>query len=325
MNRTSVMGEHSKVHQLVKMPKGGQVEGVFQVRRKDMQAFREKPGRYLSLVLGDSTGEVEAKVWDNAEELAAAFERGDCLYVAGTVTEFGGRVQLNVDKLVRIPPEQVDPRSFLPVTGQNIAKMGKELRQLISGVQHPQLRALLESFLADPEWRKSFASAPAAKAHHQAYLGGLLEHTLQVVKVAHAMASVYPQVDVDLLTCGAILHDVGKVREFLYQTVIDYSDEGRLLGHIVVGVEMVNDRIRSIADFDPDLRLKILHMIVSHHGRYEWQSPKRPKFLEAMLLHYADMVDAEVDKFSQAQQSAEEEGERWTPWVKGLDRQLFVG
>ncbi|MCL5935636.1 MAG: HD domain-containing protein, partial [Firmicutes bacterium] len=182
-------------------------------------------------------------------------------------------------------------------------------------------------FFDDGEWLKGFCQAPAAKANHHAYLGGLLEHTLNLTRGALAAAKLYPRVDRDLLLAGAILHDIGKVEEYSRDRYIDFTDEGRLLGHIVMGVSEVDRRIRNLGGDNPfpeNLRIKILHIITSHHGLYEWQSPKRPKFMEAAVIHILDMLDTVVDAFSRAVDETSGESLSWSSWNRSLERYIFL-
>jgi len=273
-----------------------------QIREIRLLPFKEKPGFYLSLKLGDRTGELEAKVWDGAEGLAAAFKLGDVVEVEGQVSEYRGRTQLKVKKLTAGPEFKAE--YFLPVSPRNREKMAQELQNLILAVSEPNLQRLLATcFEGENIWDR-FCLAPAAKKNHQAYLGGLLEHTLNVARLAEALAERTPGADRDLTLTGAILHDLGKIREFAYDRLIDYTVEGRLLGHILLGSQMVQRVIDSLPEFPEGLAVKILHIIASHHGEYQWQSPKRPKFLEAFLIHQADLIDAETFKFQQVEGEA---------------------
>lgn len=298
------------------------VYNVFQVKRKELVPFKEKPGKFLSLLLGDKTGEIEAKVWDKAEEQASGFQLHDFVLVKGTVTTYNQKLQLTLETVKKINIKEKDLVHFLPTSPREEREMWEELQGKIRRVQNPHLQALIQALLADGELVKGLRRAPAAKAHHQAYLGGLLEHTLNVMELAQRIAATYPGVDSDLLLTGALCHDIGKIYEFRYDYVIDYTDAGRLLGHIVIGTGIVRDKIKTVPDFPEGLQLKLLHMIVSHHGKYEWQSPKRPKFVEAAILHQADYLDAEVDKFLRVK--AEQGTEDW-PYIRQLERYVFTG
>lgn len=309
---------------IAELAEGETVSALFQVRRKQLQNFKNKPGVYLSLSLGDRSGELPARVWEDGERLADEIQTGGIVHVEGEVTTFQGQLQLNVRKLAPVADTGLDPADFLPVTPRDRQEMLDEILAAVQAVTEPHCRALLDRFFGSPPFIKAFSNAPAAKKNHQPYLGGLLEHTLGVVRMARAVAAFHPDVDVDLLLTGALLHDVGKIREYTYDRLIDYSDAGRLLGHIVIGIETVNREIQSLPDFPPVLKLKLLHMLASHHGHYEWQSPKRPKFLEAAILHHLDLLDAEIDKFRRAAAQVPEDGE-WSPWIQELGRPVFTG
>lgn len=299
---------------------GQPVYNVFQIKRKELLPFKEKAGKFLSLSLGDKTGEIDAKLWDNAEEEAAGLNVADFVLVKGMVTTYNQRPQITLESVKKVSVKPSDLVYFLPTSPRDATEMWEELQQKIAGIANPHLQSLVRQIFGDETLAEQFRRAPAAKAHHQAYLGGLLEHTLNVVKLAEQIAAAYEGVDRDLLLTGALLHDIGKIYEYRYDVFIDYTDAGRLLGHIVIGAGLVQERLRDLPDFPETLKLKVLHMIVSHHGRYEWQSPKRPKFLEAAILHQADYLDAEVDKFLQARNNYPQDS--W-PYSRALERYIF--
>jgi len=299
---------------------GQPVYNVFQIRRKELLPFKEKAGKFLSLSLGDKTGEIDAKLWDNAEEEAAGLNVADFVLVKGMVTTYNQRPQITLESVKKVSVKPSDLVYFLPTSPRDATEMWEELQQKIAGIANPHLQSLVRQIFGDETLAEQFRRAPAAKAHHQAYLGGLLEHTLNVVKLAEQIAAAYEGVDRDLLLTGALLHDIGKIYEYRYDVFIDYTDAGRLLGHIVIGAGLVQERLRDLPDFPETLKLKVLHMIVSHHGRYEWQSPKRPKFLEAAILHQADYLDAEVDRFLQARNNYPQDS--W-PYSRALERYIF--
>lgn len=278
-----------------------EVMTTLMVKQKRLSSFKEKPGYFLTLVLGDATGEVETKLWDDAEAWYSRLKIGQVIRVKGMGTSYQGRVQIRVEEVELLEEGQYDLGDFLPRSPFDLASMEKCLEETIGSLGNPYLRELLARFFSDPEFRQAFFQAPAAKKHHQAYLSGLLEHTLNVVRITEALAQIYPQADRDLLVAGAILHDVGKIKEYCYSQAIDLTPEGRLIGHIVLGVEMLDERVAQVIGFPPELHLKLRHLIVSHHGEYEWQSPRRPMFLEAMLLHRADLIDADAFKFNSLQ------------------------
>ncbi|MEA3459118.1 MAG: HD domain-containing protein, partial [Chloroflexota bacterium] len=186
-------------------------------------------------------------------------------------------------------------------------------------------RSLLDKFFDDEEFVKKFCRAPCARRIHHAYLGGLLEHVTEVIVLCQAVLGLFPQIDRDLLLTGAILHDVGKIREFVYQTEIDYSDEGRLWGHMVIGDRLISERVAQIPDFPPELAMRLRHMVLSHHGRHEWGSPRRPKTLEACALHYIDNLDAQVNRFAQIIAARRDKTKPWTEYDTLLKRYLYAG
>lgn len=307
---------------LADLGEGQQVYNIFQVKKKELVPFKEKKGKFLSLVLGDKSGEMDAKVWDKGEELTQSFALYDFVVIKGIVTKYNQRLQITVESLKEIPVKDKDLFHFLPTSPRDPDEMWSEIEKEIETIKAPYLKNLVYVVFSDEKLKEKFCKAPAAKSHHQAYLGGLLEHTLNVAKIAKKIGENYQEVDVDLLLTGALFHDIGKTEEFSYDRVIDYNDAGRLLGHIVMGTNLIDQKIASLGEFPKTLRLKVLHMIVSHHGKYEWQSPKRPKFLEAAILHQADVLDAEVDKFIKVK--TEETEELW-PYIRNLDRYVFKG
>lgn len=296
---------------------GDDVKANLMVKQKSLHPYRDRPGQYLNLVLGNRWGEVSCKVWKGGEALYARYAPGDVVRVDGKVEDYNGQLQLRLRTIE--PAGGYDVTDFIPVSPRDRSEMLVELSSLVEGIGNPYLRGLLKQFTEDPGLAEAFSRAPAAKRHHQAYLGGLMEHTLNVAQLCKKMAEVYVnQVDADLLVAGALLHDIGKVKEFNYDRLIDYTDQGRLLGHIVLGAQMVAGKIDSLPEFPPELKLKVLHIIVSHHGEYEWQSPKRPKFLEALLVHRADLIDADAHKFAQVT------GEGMV-YSRELDRYVYLG
>ncbi|MDK2821644.1 MAG: 3-5 exoribonuclease [Clostridia bacterium] len=237
----------------------------------------------------------------------------------GRASIYKGRIQLILSNVELVEEDKINREDFLPITPKNREEMFTTIMNIIEGIKNPYLKQLLNSFFEDSTWVKYFNEAPAAKKNHQAYLGGLLEHTFNMIALVPSLCAIYPQVDQDLLYTGVILHDIAKIKEYEYEYKIDFTDAGRLLGHIVMGIQEVDQRITSIEGFPEKLRLKVLHMIASHHGQYEWQSPKRPKFLEACLLHHLDLIDTEVFIFNSISENTQE---AWS-WSNNLGRYIF--
>ncbi len=275
---------------------GQEVREVYLVSSKDMRTTKAgKP--FLRLKVSDRTGHVDCMVWENAEAIATGFEAGDLVLVKGRVTEYEGKPQLDAGSVTPAEPGAADPRDFLPSTYRDTEELLGFLRFHIDSVYDQHYSALLHAIFDDPVFLERFALAPAAKQFHHAYLGGLLEHTVSVAALCESLTQQYTRINRDLLTCAALLHDIGKVAELSYDRVIDYSDEGKLLGHVLLGVTMVHDKISEIHGFPADKAQLILHAIASHHGELEWGSPKRPKTLEALIIHHVDNLDAKVKGF----------------------------
>ena len=280
---------------------------------------------YMTLKLMDRTGEVEGRVWDNIDHFSSIFEKNDFILVNAKASVYMGKMQLIVQDLKKTAENLIDLGDFLPVSKRSTEEMRNELDGVLSALTNPHIEALLRVFFDDPEFFARYSKAPAAKAMHHAFLGGLLEHSLAVVALAGDVAVRYPQVDRDLLICGALLHDVGKVSELSYQRSFDYTDEGKLLGHIVIGVQMVEDRIRQLADFPTELSMLIKHLLLSHHGQYDFGSPKRPKFLEAVILNFIDDLDSKINGVqTHIDKEPDREG-NWTSYHRLYDRYFYKG
>ena len=298
------------------------VDAVFLVKEKIMaMAKNGKP--YLTLKLMDKTGEVDAKVWDNADEVGSLFDRNDFLAVRAKASVYLGKMQLILSELKKVPEESVQLADFLPETDRDINEMTGELKTLLASIRDPDLLRLLNSFFCDADLMAKFRVAPAAKGMHHVYLGGLLEHSLAVAKLVDAMAPLYQGLNRDLLIAGALLHDVGKVREMTYMRAFDYSDEGKLIGHITIGAEMLQERINALPNFPLELGLLLKHMILSHHGQYEYGSPKRPKTIEATILNYLDDLDSKINGIRTHIRKEPDNPSRWTSYHRLYDRYFF--
>jgi len=298
------------------------VGGAYLVKTK--ATGQTKQGRaFLTLTLADKTGRVEARVWDNVEGISALFKEGDIVEINGQANTYRNQVQIQIQELKRT--EGVfDPGVFLEATSRDTSQMLSELKGLAARIQNRHLRELVEAFLADHGFISRFKKAPAAKVFHHGYLGGLLEHTLSVSQLAIMTAEHYPDLDGDLLLAGAILHDIGKTEELSFERTIDYSDKGRLLGHIVLGVLMLEEKLTHTKDFPPELAMRLKHLILSHHGEFDFGSPKRPKFLEAFALHLIDDLDAKINGLGRLLKEDRQEGS-WTAFSTLFQRYLFKG
>ena len=311
----------------VKDLKPGQtVSGVrFSVRSKRLQEFRNKPGQYLALKLGDSTGEITARMWDNAEEAATGFEQGDVVAVSGRVEAYQDQAQLVLTSIVKCPAEQVKAEEFLPRSARDPDEMMATLLRACQSVKHTGLRKLLLSVFQDEQFAAAFMTCPGAKGVHHAYIGGLIEHTLNVATICDNICEIYPRLNRDMLIAGALLHDIGKVREYAYDCTIEITDEGGLVGHIVVGYHMVMARMEQIAELTAEERLRIAHLVVAHHGAAEFGAPRVPMTAEAIALHYGENLDAQVNAYFAAVDTDKGQRKGWTDWISRLDRYLFLG
>lgn len=296
---------------------------VFLVKEK-ITAMAKNGKPYLTIRLMDKSGDVDAKVWDNVDEVAGRFEKNDFLEVSAKASVYLGKMQLVISELRKMPEEDVELSDFLPETERDIKEMESELAALLETLSNSWLKSLLASFFCDPDIMGLYRVAPAAKGMHHVYLGGLLEHSLAVASLVDAVVPLYKGFNRDLLIAGALLHDVGKVREMKFYRSFDYSDEGKLIGHITIGVEMIHERICRIPDFPPELAMQLKHLILSHHGQYEYGSPKRPKTIEATVLNYLDDLDSKINGIrTHIKKEGEMQG-NWTAYHRLYDRYFYV-
>src|SRR5215467_10678449 len=250
---------------------------------------------YLALTLGDRCGQIEAKMWDNVEDALDAFEQEDFLKVKGLLNKYKNRFQLTIHKLRRLGDSEVDFADYLPKTTKNIDELWLILHQFVSTFRNPYLKALVQSLMSDPEIALRYRSAPAAKSLHHAYIGGLLDHVVSLFRSCDLMCRNYPQINRDLLLTGAFLHDIGKIYELTYMRSFSYTSRGQLLGHMVIELEMLQGKIAQIPCFPEEMKVLLEHLIISHHGQYEFGSPKLPMFPEALMLHYLDDLDSKME------------------------------
>jgi 3'-5' exoribonuclease len=292
------------------------------------KSLRDKKdgGKYLALVLTDRTGSMEARMWDNAAEASPEFEQGDVVKLKAQVCRYQERLQMKVERIRAALDGEYDPADFLPATTKDVDGLWAELNAYVDSFRDPHLKALLRAFLDDPEIASAFRQAPAAKAMHHAWLGGLLEHVVSLMGVCELAAKHYPEIHRELLLTGALLHDIGKLHELVWKKSFDYTIQGQLLGHITIGYGMIEKKLETLPDFPPRLRVLVEHMVLSHHGHYEFGSPKLPMIPEAILLHYLDDMDAKMQtvrsEFSRAA-TAGRDGAQMTEWVRALERPLL--
>ena len=300
------------------------IESPFLVRDKTLaMAKNGKP--YMTVKLVDRSGEIEGRIWDRVDEFDALFDRDDFIVVHGKASTYLNKKQLVVQNLRRIAEAEIDLADYMPVSPRSSEEMLAELQALVTSLRDPSLRALAESFFNDAELLRAFATAPAAKSMHHAYIGGLLEHSLAIAALVDSITPRYPTLNRDLLVLGALLHDIGKIGELSYVRSFDYTDEGKLIGHIVLGVEMIDERIRSLPDFPRETAMLVKHLILSHHGQYDYGSPKRPKTLEAIVLNFLDDLDSKINGVSAHIDREAESPSAWTSHHRLYDRYFYKG
>lgn len=296
-----------------------QVTATFLVLQKDVR--QKKTGEpFLSLVLGDKTGDVDAKMWDNVSEIVDTFEKDHFIKVKGVAQVYQNKLQVTIHKLMRLSDSDVDAGDFFPASERDPLDMFAELQEVIAGMTNPHLKGLLTAIFDDPEIARRYRTAPAAKAIHHAWLGGLIEHVLSLCKLCRLVAPHYKNVDADLVLTGVILHDLGKISELNYERGFSYSSDGQMLGHIIIGLRMVGDKLRDIPDFPARLRTLVEHMIVSHHGELEFGSPKVPLFPEALLLHHLDNLDSKMECMRVLIEKDKQVDGVWTTYSSALER-----
>jgi len=301
-----------------------QVESPFLVRDK-ITAMAKNGKPYLTLKLMDKSGELEGRVWDRVDELAARFERDDFVLVRGKASSYLGKMQLVVQELEKLDEQNVALGDFLPVAGESPDVLLKRLNELLGTLRNPYLSRLMQLFVTDAGFVQKYSTAPAAKSMHHVYLGGLLEHSLAIAALVDDVSARYPELDRDLLVVGALLHDVGKIEELTYRRSFDYSDEGKLLGHIMLGVEMLEERLRQLPEFPKPLAVHLKHLLLSHHGQYEYGSPKRPKTLEATVLNYLDDLDSKINGIRSHMERDSQTESHWTSYHRLYDRYFYKG
>jgi 3'-5' exoribonuclease len=287
---------------------GTTIDAIYLLSTKETRTTKAgKP--FFKLRLSDRTGSVDCMVWET-EVMDPAVQAGDLVSVGARVSEYQGRRQLEAVRIAPAPPGAADPRDFLPSTYRDLEELKGFLRFHIDSARDADFSALLTAVFGDAEFFEKFATAPAAKVYHHAYLGGLIEHTVAVTEMCDFVGQQYGRIDRDLLLAASLLHDVGKTLELSFETTIDFTDAGRFLGHVIQGVTFITERAAGLRSFPDEKLQQLLHCVVSHHGELEWGSPKRPKTIEALILHHVDNLDAKVKGFLEIV-----EGSREAPWT----------
>ncbi|MBN1829718.1 MAG: HD domain-containing protein [Deltaproteobacteria bacterium] len=287
-------------------------------------AFSQKGNPYLSLRLSDKTGSIDGRIWDRAQECSETFQKGNIVAVDARALKYKDVIQLSILDIVPLRDNEIDPMDYLPSSKEDASSMFKRLLAFIDSIDDPHLQALLQSIFRDETVASAFMRSPAAKGFHHSYIGGLLEHTLSMVILLDVVANHYKGVNRDLLLAGGILHDIGKIEELACKRMIDYTDVGRLIGHIVLAVEMIDKRIADIVDFPEKLAMELRHIILSHHGILEYGSPKRPKTVEALIVNFVDDMDAKVNAFQEFIKDSGDDS-NWTGFHRLLERFIYKG
>lgn len=301
---------------------GTKVEACFLLQ--NFQVRPKKDGTtFVTLVLRDATGKITGVMWDNFENLASGHIcENDFVEVTGEVLTYNGQLQFKVNKVVKVKDSEVDAAHFLPTSPVPVEEMEKTLAEVIESMTDPDLKALVKCIFGNPLFMDRFRRAPSAVSMHQAYIGGLFEHTLCVVKNALRIAENYPEANRSLLVAASLLHDIGKTMEFVFEKKIAYSDVGRLLGHISMGNAMIEVECSHLPGYPMTKKALLQHIILSHHGLLEYGSPKRPKTLEALIVHHADQLDAQLSNYLEYASAAQRTGTRWE-YSNMFDRYVF--
>jgi len=315
------------VSDLMGFDEGKLFDGFFLVLAKQQRTTKQNKA-YLNLMLGDKTGPIEARVWELTDpRITKDFNRGDMVKVRGSISRYEDRAQMKVDQLRKAQAGEADKLDMLPATSQDVGALWRQLEASVESLTNADLKRLLNALLADTELAQAYREAPAARQLHHAWLGGLLEHVVSLLGLADRVAAHYPLLDRDLLVTGVILHDVGKIRELEWETGFDYTVEGILLGHIQMGVDLVEKTIEGLPGFPDRLRTLVLHMILSHHGKLEFGSPKLPMIPEALVLNFLDDLDAKMQAMSSEFEKSAREGrapDELTGKVWSLDQRQLL-
>lgn len=302
---------------------GQTVKEKFLLAKKTLKEKRDG-GFYTTVELTDRTGTIEGIAWNSVSEDLQSLSVGDFVFVSGNVNEYNERLQIVVQGINRLFDNEIAPEDFLPQSDENIDEVMAEINEFISRVHNPFLKKVLELFFADETFIIQFRTAPAAKKAHHAYLGGLAVHTRNILRLLTSSQTVYKFVNLDLLISGGLLHDIGKIYEYTYQKKIDFSTRGKMLGHIIIGYELVKEKIDKIPQFPEDLKLKLLHMVLSHHGEFEWGSPKLPMFPEALVLHFIDNLDSKIEMMNDEMKKNRGREKEWSDYHPYLEREIYL-
>ncbi|HPO13009.1 MAG TPA: HD domain-containing protein [Candidatus Hydrogenedentes bacterium] len=304
------------------LQEGDYINDYFVAIRKDLRA-KQNGGKFLGMVFKDKTGEIGGVLWNNATEVAKLFELGDVVNVRGRVSTYQNRLQVQVDQV--LPLRETDYNlADLVATITTTPNDLQTFRAIFDAVENPFLKQLVHLFLNDAEFMDQFTAAAAAKKWHHEFRGGLLRHCLEMARIALTMCELFPELDKDVLLTAVLLHDAGKIHEMSHELYVDYTNAGKLLGHLQIGCDMVQARINTIPGFPEKLRLQILHCILSHHGELINGSPVVPKTLEAIVLHHIDNLDAQAAAFTRIIEETRENGQEWSEYLPLIERVIWT-
>lgn len=301
---------------------GDRVNDYFLVARKDLRP-RQNGGKFLGLVLRDKSGEIGAVAWDSAEMLSRLFEVGDVVAVRGSVHIYQGRPQVRVESIAALNPGDYD-LADLRGASQDIVEDQRRYLEKLRSVEHPELKRLLALFLDDAGFMELFCRASAGKKWHHEYAGGLLRHCFEMTCLAETLCELFPELNRDLMVAAIFFHDIGKVKEMAHDLVVDYTDEGKLLGHLHLGARMLEGAISRISGFPEELRLRLVHCVLSHHGELQNGSPVTPRTAEAVALHFIDNLDAQTEAFLRVIRETRSRGQDWSDYQPLVDRVIWA-
>ena len=305
-----------------RLQEGDVVNDYFVAIRKDLRP-KQAGGHFLGMVFKDKTGDIGGVLWNNAPEVAKLFELGDVVNVRGRVNTYQGNLQIHVDQVLPLRDGEYnqDDLVFTP------SDMGEDLKRLcdvLSTIKNPWLKRLVDAFLNDKAFMEDFGNAAAAKKWHHPYRGGLARHCHEMTQLAHTMCELFPEINCDLLLAAVFLHDIGKIHEMTQELYVDYTTAGKLVGHIQIGVDMTQEKINGIEDFPADLRMELMHCILSHHGEFENGAPVLPKTLEAIVLHHIDNLDAQAAAFSRIIKETRDRRQVWSEFLPLINRVIYA-
>lgn len=310
---------------IAELEEGQNFIGFYLIRNASLETFRDiGRGRYLRLSLVDRSGMIEARIWEDAQEAATILNGRSIAKVDGRAERFRERLQVRIQRIRLARPEEYDQADMQPSTERDIPAMMAAIDEACMSIVNPHLAQLVAYFFTQESFQRAFQQAPAGVRVHHAYLGGLLEHTYEILQLAPPLLELYPQIDRDLLISGILLHDIGKVEEYQWEADFGFTDQGRLLGHVIIGAQRISQAIASLTNFPQPLAYQLQHMILAHHGRYEYGSPRRPKTIEAIALHHLEYLDAQVNRFKTLTEEARKRGRNWTSYDSMLGRSLYV-